>query len=154
MAAVSWKSAVAGNWTTAADWSTGAVPGAADAVTIGVSGYYTVTLTTLVTVGSIAVSDAGATLAISDPSKTESIAGDLSNSGTVEVDASGNGGTAVDIAGTLTNSGTLSLGNKSGSGSALSETVVTAAGLVNTGTIVLEGPFSTCSTSPRRRRRP
>ena len=143
MAAVSWKSAVAGNWTTAADWSTGAVPGAADAVTIGVSGYYTVTLTTLVTVGSIAVSDAGATLAISDPSKTESIAGDLSNSGTVEVDASGNGGTAVDIAGTLTNSGTLSLGNKSGSGSALSETVVTAAGLVNTGTIVLEGPFST-----------
>ena len=59
MAAVSWKSAVAGNWTTAADWSTGAVPGAADAVTIGVSGYYTVTLTTLVTVGSIAVSDAG-----------------------------------------------------------------------------------------------
>src|SRR6202044_2000792 len=47
--AVHWKRAVSGNWTSAADWSTGAVPGAGNTVTIGVSGDYTVTINTAAT---------------------------------------------------------------------------------------------------------
>ena len=143
MAAVSWKSAVSANWTIAADWSTGAIPGAADDVTIGVGGSYTVLLTTPVTVHSITVSDVNATLAIDDPSKTETVSGNFANSGAVDVDTNGYGGTTVNIGGTLTNSGTLTIGSTSSSGGSLSATVMTAAGLVNTGAIVLEGPFST-----------
>ncbi len=44
MAAISWKSSVSGNWTIAADWSTGAVPTSTDDVTIAAPGSYTVTV--------------------------------------------------------------------------------------------------------------
>ncbi len=44
MAAISWKSPVSGNWTVAADWSTGAVPTSTDDVTIAAPGSYTVTV--------------------------------------------------------------------------------------------------------------
>ena len=44
MAAISWKSSVSGNWTVAADWSTGAVPTLSDDVTIAAPFSYTVTV--------------------------------------------------------------------------------------------------------------
>jgi hypothetical protein len=44
MAAISWKSPVSGNWTVAADWSTGKVPTLSDDVTIAAPGSYTVTV--------------------------------------------------------------------------------------------------------------
>jgi fibronectin-binding autotransporter adhesin len=40
----SWKSAISGDWTNAADWATGVVPSATDTVTVGVQGIYTITL--------------------------------------------------------------------------------------------------------------
>ncbi len=43
MAAVTWNG-VSGDWTDAADWSGGAVPGAGDSATLGGAGAYTVTL--------------------------------------------------------------------------------------------------------------
>jgi hypothetical protein len=112
MAAVSWKSAVSANWTTIADWSSGAVPVSTADVTIGVAGAYTVTLTTpAITVNSITVSDVNATLAVADPGGTDKVTAGFSNSGTVDVDVTGTGGTSVAIGGTLTNSGTLVFGN-------------------------------------------
>ncbi len=44
MSAISWKSGVTGDWSTASDWSTSTVPGAADAVTIAAPGTYAVTI--------------------------------------------------------------------------------------------------------------
>jgi autotransporter-associated beta strand protein len=44
MTAISWKNAVNGDWSTAADWSTGTVPSLTDAVTISVAGAYIVTI--------------------------------------------------------------------------------------------------------------
>ncbi len=135
MAAVSWKSAVSANWNTPADWSTGAVPAAADTVTIGVAGAYTVALTTAITVNSIAVSDLHATLAIAAPGITETVTAGFGNAGGVDVDAAGTGGTSLKIGGTLSSSGVLVVGN---SGITKASTV-TAAGLANTGTIDLTG---------------
>ncbi|HTW29504.1 MAG TPA: hypothetical protein VME92_20430 [Acetobacteraceae bacterium] len=43
MASVSWKNNVSGNWNTAANWSTGIVPGAGDDVTISTSSVQTIT---------------------------------------------------------------------------------------------------------------
>jgi len=63
----------------------------------------------------------------------EAITAGFTNSGTVDVDATGTGGTSVTIGGTLSNSGVLAIGNTSLSKS----TTVTAAALANTGTIDL-----------------
>ncbi len=136
MAAISWKSAVSGNWATLADWSTGAAPVAGAAVTIGVTGSYIVSVTTAIAaVDSITLSDAAATVAIAAPGVTEAITAGFTNSGTVTVDATGAGGTSVTIGTTLSNSGVLDIGN-SGISKA---TTVTAKTLANTGTIDLTG---------------
>ena len=42
--AINWKSGINGDWSTAADWAGGKVPGAADDVTIAAAGSYTVTI--------------------------------------------------------------------------------------------------------------
>jgi hypothetical protein len=42
MAAIRWASGISGNWTQAANWSTGTVPGSTDNVTIDAAGSYTV----------------------------------------------------------------------------------------------------------------
>jgi len=44
MAKVSWKSPVSASWTTKADWSSGAVPGAGDDAVLAVPGAYTVSI--------------------------------------------------------------------------------------------------------------
>jgi fibronectin-binding autotransporter adhesin len=62
MAAISWKSGVGGDWATAADWSSGTVPGAGDDVTVGATGTYTVTINEAQAAKSLTVKAAGATV--------------------------------------------------------------------------------------------
>src|SRR5271167_1141050 len=145
MATVSWKSGVSGNWNTdPSDWSTGTVPGAGDDATISVAGGYTVSLTSAVTINSITLGDTSATLAIADPSGTETVTGDLVNSGTLNVDAGSTaGGTTLTIGGSLINSGTANIGN----GNLSVPTTVSAAALSNTGTINIAGNSSSATTN-------
>src|SRR5271155_5804580 len=111
MAAVSWKNPVNGDWTVAADWSTGKVPGAGDDVRIAAPGSYTVSLTTPITAHSITIGPVDAILDIADPGKVDSVIGNFADSGgTLEVDAAGAGGSTLNIGGTLTNSGDLDIG--------------------------------------------
>ena len=133
MAAVSWKSNVSGNWTTAVDWSAGAVPASTDDVTIGVAGGYTVSLTSAITVDSIALTDSSAVLAITAPGLTDKVTAGFSNSGTLEVDYSGAGGSSLTIGGTLTNKGGFYIGNTS----LTAATTVTAAAVTNSDLIEL-----------------
>jgi fibronectin-binding autotransporter adhesin len=111
MAAVSWKSAVSGNWTTAVDWSTGAVPGSADAVTIGVAGSYSIAVTSAIAADSIALTDSGAALAVTASGLTDTVTAGFSTNGAVDVDTSGTGGSSLKIGGTLTNQGSFDIGN-------------------------------------------
>ena len=60
----SWKNPVSGNFATAADWSTGLVPGTTDSVAISTSGTYTVSVTASTTVRSIEETDSGATVSV------------------------------------------------------------------------------------------
>ena len=135
MAAVSWKNPVSGNWTLNADWSTGAVPGAADDVTIGVLGSYSVAITAAVAIHSLTLSDLNATLTIKDPGAAEKITANFTNAGAVALDASGSGGTTLNIGGKLTNYGLFTIGNAG----LAAATTVTAASLANTGEIDLTG---------------
>ncbi len=142
MAAIGWKSAVSGSWTLGSNWDSGAVPAGGDDVTIGIAGTYTVTLTASISVNSITLSDPKATLSIANSGGTETIAGTVSNAGTLNVDGSfGDGGSSLVIGSTLSNSGVVNIGN-TGLG-ASTTTTVTASGLANTGTINLTGDTTT-----------
>jgi hypothetical protein len=93
MATATWIDGT-GNWTTAADWSTGTVPGAGDDAVIP---FGTVQLTTPITVGSITLSTSAAALQVADPGGTDSVTGNLANSGTLNVDAGLPGGTTLSV---------------------------------------------------------
>jgi hypothetical protein len=127
-----------GNWNTAADWTTGSVPGPGDDAVIP-SG--AVSLTTPVTVGSISLTTSAAAFAIANPGGTDTVTGGLSNNGTVNIDpydgSSGAGGSSLSIGGTLTNTSTgiFNIGYASNT----LDSNVTAAGLSNAGTINLFG---------------
>jgi hypothetical protein len=95
----SWKSAVSGNWTTAADWSAG-VPTSSNDVTIAVSGKYTVTINSADAANSLTINDATAT--VSDTS-----GGTLSITTTLAVTA----GTFSLGSGSEISGGTISLGS-------------------------------------------
>jgi hypothetical protein len=103
MTSYSWKSAVSGNWTTAADWTpAGGPPGAADTVTIAASGAaYTVSLTSADAAGALTLSSAAATLAVG-AGLTVGGALDLA-AGTIDLQAAG----ALTVEGLLTNDGTI-----------------------------------------------
>ena len=60
----SWLNPVSGNFATAADWSTGSIPGSTDSVAISTAGTYTVSVASSTTVRSIEESDSGATVNI------------------------------------------------------------------------------------------
>jgi hypothetical protein len=100
-----------GNWVTAADWGLATVPEPSDDAAISASGSYFVSITTLISVGSINASDSGALLSILDPGDSESVTGDLSNSRGVFLDNTDGEGTTLIIGGTLTNSNQLQVGN-------------------------------------------
>ena len=143
MTQVSWKSAVSGNWTTAADWSTGTIPAATDDATLGYSNGYTVSITSPIAVGSIDVTNKSATLSVNASGQTVTVAGDLLDGGALLVDWSGGqGGTSLSIAGTLTSSNFVGVGNTSLS----APTLVSANALVDTGTIEIFGSTSKQAT--------
>ena len=66
MATISWKTGINGTWATAADWSNGLVPGAADDVTIGVAGTYAVSVNAAAAAHSLALNAAGAAVNINN----------------------------------------------------------------------------------------
>ena len=59
MQAIHWINSVGGDFTDAADWSGGVVPGAGDNAVIDAAGQYTVTLSSAETVGSLTLDDSG-----------------------------------------------------------------------------------------------
>lgn len=78
---VSWVSGTSGGWTTAANWSTGAVPGAGDDVVISQSDAVTVTLAASTSIHSLSLT--GATLNVTGG--TLGVAADSSNAGSLQV---------------------------------------------------------------------
>lgn len=95
MAQISWLSGVFGDWNTASFWSTGAVPGSGDQVSIAASGTYDVTLFGQGAAASVAISAAGATFYV---------AGSLALGGTLSLQS----GTLALAYGAI-NGGTLAL---------------------------------------------
>lgn len=106
MANISWKNSVSADWTFGPDWSTNAVPTAADAVSIALIGNYTVTISS---------ADVANTLLFNAPGGTlfETAAGSLTTTGAFTI----NGGTVIlnganTIGGGVTlNGGLLAVGN-------------------------------------------
>src|SRR5271166_1921578 len=96
MAKITWGGS-SGNWTDQNDWQGGNVPGTTDDVYLSVSGSYTVSLTTPITVASITISDSSAALAISDPGGVETVTGEFDNSANVYIDTGGSGGSTLTI---------------------------------------------------------
>jgi hypothetical protein len=127
MAAISWKKAASGNWTTASDWNPARVPGAGDDATISVAGAYTVSLTSAITVHSITIGDGGALLSIDAPATT--VTAGLTNGGTVDQ----TGATAVKLR-SLTNNGLFEVAdNSSGLGDAGGGRLTVTGKLTNNG---------------------
>ena len=158
-----WTLGASGNWTVAADWSTGIVPGTNDDAVLGVTGFaivqnYTVSVTTSIDVDSITISDSGAVLSIANPGVVSvatnisnagevalqnggslAASGDFSNmvGGLIDVDASGPGGSSLKIVGTLTNSGAINVGGTSLT--APSASLTTGGGLDNSASVSVDG---------------
>ncbi len=160
MANVFWTAAANGSWTDPGNWSTGAPPGPDDDAVLGITGFtisdnYTVSITTTISVNSLTISNAGAELFVATPGMASiaaavtndgdielqnavavTVGGDFSNAATTRVDTNaGASGSTLAIVGTLTNSSQFDLGNSS----LTAASIVTAASLANTGTVVLEG---------------
>ena len=130
-----------GYWNTSlSDWSTGAPPKAGADVTIASGSALINSPINAINSLTIAVRTS---VGIDDPGVAQSIAGDLSNTGDVNIDT----GSVLAVGGTLTNSYHLNIGN----GNSSVSTTVTAAGLVNTGLIQLIGNGPTGVTLADRR---
>jgi hypothetical protein len=164
----SWNDATA-NWTTVADWSNcnSTFPNNGNSNTYDVTiSLGDPTLTTPVTLGSVTVNSPPPQMVsewtITGTGASANLTGTLTNSGAVSlqngalvtvgsglnntstgsllVDNSGAGGSSLNIAGTLTNSGAGGLPGVFIGNSGISQaTIVTAAGLSNTGTIEIQG---------------
>jgi hypothetical protein len=126
MAIVKWNNN-SGNWTgNPTDWSTGSAPGTTDIAEIQTGSN---DLTTTVTVASVVI-DSGATLTAGSGAVLTTTNG-INNAGTFVTSSQ----STVNIGGLLTNSGSAAIG----SSSLAAATTVTAAGLMNTGTVNLQG---------------
>ncbi len=111
MAIAQWKIAADGNWTDSSKWVGDTPPGNGDDAVLSVIGFYTVNLTSPISVASIAIGDSTAFLEIQDPGGTELVTGNLTNAGTLGVDAFGSGGSSLSVGGTLANSHAVQIGN-------------------------------------------
>ncbi len=156
-----WTNSLSGDWSVPGNWSNG-VPNSNDQAYIGTA--VTVTVSTSETVASVD-SIATATLDITTGTLnivgpgTSDLAGPVENSGTLQLQDgavlttggglnnsgsiyldyyNGDGGSDLSITGTLTNSNYIQIGN----GGLSSADEISAVGLVNTGTIQLEGSTS------------
>jgi hypothetical protein len=105
--ACSWNDATA-NWTTVADWSNcnSAFPNNSGGNTYDATiAQGNPTLTTTITIGSVAITSAGMwSLA---GTGTATLTGDATNAGVLDVDVNGDGGGNLTITGTLANSKTV-----------------------------------------------
>jgi fibronectin-binding autotransporter adhesin len=149
------------DWSNASNWS-GGIPGASTTAviddTITNSGSYTVAIYAPTSVGSIIFADAAGGLAIEDPVATVggvagptyatmavTVAGNLTNAGNMMVDYDGPyfspGGTSLAIGGTFANGGSLTIGNGSTTSAfnAVASTTLTAASVINTGSMTVLG---------------
>src|SRR5262249_27073748 len=140
MATIKWTER-SGNWTTAADWETGTVPGFGDDAVIDLAGNYTVSVTAPISVASLRVNNGGTTFSINDPGDTETVAGGVGNIGTLNIDTGfAPGGSSLALGGTLANGGTINIGNNGFNGGGIAQTTtISAAALANLGTINLVG---------------
>ena len=151
---LTWASPVSGNWQTASDWSGGAVPNSNDTTTIAASGSYVVTISGSDVAYSLAVNDAGATVAINSGGIV-TLSGLLTvASGSVELNSGGTivGGTLVATGGTfewaggtldgVTYQGPLDLSQASSSLYIKDGITLTGAGGSGNGTINLTGTGS------------
>src|SRR6185312_11399998 len=110
-----WTNQAGGLWQTAADWSTGIVPGATDDVLISLAGGYTIGYALAgQTIASLTMSDPGATLALNSGRLT--VSGTIGlNAGTLALNGTAggpgvvlSGGTVIANGGTpVFNNGTL-----------------------------------------------
>lgn len=115
MANYTWTSAISGDWTTAADWSGRVVPGPSDTAVINVPGTYTVTISKPLSVNSLTLNAAGATV-LDDAAVTLGGVLDVAN-GTFAMAASGaaiTGGTIINAGGTFDWNAMLSTGATTG----------------------------------------
>ena len=85
-----WSDGVTGDFGTAADWSTGAVPGAADDAMISGTGQETVTVSTNETVDALTLDDANATLTVTGAA-TLSVGGGLTATAVAAIDVTAYG---------------------------------------------------------------
>ena len=122
---VLWINSVGGNWSTAANWNTGTVPGPSDNVLLSNSGTYTVTLDVDATVASLTVGGTSGAQTLSASSRTITIntSSAISANGILNLINS----TAAGV-GILTSQGTLNIENST----------INAA-LVNQGLLVFRG---------------
>ncbi len=129
------------DWTTPADWSGGTLPASTDDAVIN-SGTATIGATDAgITVKSVTLSGASASLVVADPGQTQTVTGNVSNAGTLDVDLTGAGGSTLSIGGTLTNSASGADGVFIGNAGITQATAVSIGGLANTGTITIAGGF-------------
>jgi hypothetical protein len=115
-----WTNAAGGNFNTASNWSSGAVPGSADLVCILLPGTYTVAVTTSESVGSLVLgsqTSGSQTLDVGGRNSSFLIAGDsLVNAfGVLSLSSPDGNASLVGGPGTLTNNGTLSTIQNNGS---------------------------------------
>src|SRR5678809_756059 len=122
---VLWINSLGGNWSTAANWNTGTVPGPSDNVLLSNSGTYTVTLDVDATVASLTVGGTSGAQTLSASSRTITIntSSAISANGILSLINS----TAAGV-GILTSQGTLNIENST----------INAA-LVNQGLLVFRG---------------
>ena len=80
MATINWKGGN-GDWNTTSAWDSGTVPGPSDDAVIAAAGGYTVTITSSVSVGSIAITDGSASLVASGSGISVSVGTTVSNAG-------------------------------------------------------------------------
>src|SRR5579863_6531395 len=107
MATYTWNGI--GNWLDAVDWSAGTPPVATDNAIIA-SGQASVT--SAITIASVAIDPGGATVDIEGTSGNASVTAGLVNGGDLFVDAAyRGGGSTLAVGGTLTNTGKVQIGS-------------------------------------------
>jgi hypothetical protein len=135
MATISWTDGTSGNWSNGSNWIGGTPPGPGDDVLINGVSAYTLTLNTAITVASITLFDASALLQIENLDGLDAVTGPLADAGAIGLDAVGTGGSTLQIGDLLTVNNQLQIGNTG----LLSQSLLTAGGLSDTGDITLFG---------------
>src|SRR5258708_1801550 len=105
---VAWTNSLGGNWSTAANWNTGTVPGPSDIALITAGGSYTVTLDVDATIANLTLGGASGVQTLSANSRifTLNSSGVIAANGVLAFASSTAAGT-----GTLPNQGTLASAN-------------------------------------------